>query len=201
MNMKRILPVLPIAMFFGTVACDHTPYGTQSALPPQSPTTNMAVASPVATADQPDKLVTVGDLMQSLDLRIFKTRINEPGLKSVRRIGLCAKLQNAEPTEIVSVEIADATTPGTLLIFLEASDHHGYSYRAGINYADDNGRTHKVSGVLKEAMFRNVTGVKSGTGIINQPGTAIIECNGTFHGDEAEIATTPDAAAIFVRLE
>ena len=199
--MKRKLSILPITLMFGIVGCGKT----QNAIPnaqqnlPASKSTD-AGSQRVAVVKS-GEAVTVSDLMQSLDMRIFKTRINEPGIRTVSRVTLFVKLPESEPSEVVSIAIDDTATPGTLRVFLQELPWHEYAYRASINYEDENGRSRKSSGMIEHAIFRNVVGTRTGHGLTNQPGTAIIECSGTFLGSDAEVGTTLDAAAIFVRLE
>lgn len=199
--MKRILPVFPIALMLGIVGCERKQNAPPNAAPSATKTTNVDATTVEGVVAPHTESITVSDLMQSLDMRIFKTRINGPGMQAVGRVVLFVKLPQSEASEVVSIEIDDSATPGTLRVFLQKSPWSEYAYRAGISYEGDNGHSRQASNVIKDDPFRNVVGTRTGSGITNHPGTAIIECSGTFGGSNADVATTPDAAAIFVRLE
>ncbi|HUG66295.1 MAG TPA: hypothetical protein VMM76_01010 [Pirellulaceae bacterium] len=223
--MRVIIFCCVIAAPMGMVGCDR-PQNVKSATPQQNslpktttntprrqaertedldqqnslPTTTTNTAQLKAPAGEVHDGITVADLMQTLGMRIFKTRINEPGLPTVKRVALCVKSPESQPITVVSIEIEDAATPGTLLVFLQEGRWEGYRYIGGIVYKGDNGRTSETSGLIRENPFEKVVGTRSGVGITNRPGLAIIECSGTFRGND-ELETTPDAAGIYVKVE
>lgn len=199
--MRVIIFCCAIAAPVGRVGCDR-PQNVKSATPQQNslPKTTTNTAQLKAPAGEVHDGITVADLMQTLGMRIFKTRINEPGLPTLKRVALCVKSPERQPITVVSIEIEDAATPGTLLVFLQEGRWEGYRYIGGIVYKGDNGRTSETSGPIRENPFEKVGGRRSGTGITNRPGLAIIECSGTFGGND-ELETTPDAAGIYVKVE
>jgi len=198
--MRRIVPFVTMTLISGVIGCDATQNAPPDARPNPSVDAATESGSQTSSTGGTREEITVADLMQSLGMKIFKARINEPGLQSVKRVALCLKSPGSEPSTHSSVEIDDPATPGTLLVFLQEGRDPKYPYFAGIIYQGDNGRTRETSGPIQDDPFKAVVGRQSGVGLINRPGIAIIEYSGSFRGTES-VESTSDVAAIYVKVE
>jgi len=199
--MKCFTRVLMVCLIVSAVGCRKTQDTELVRSQPSPERGEKEESRRTASLAEPAGAITIADLLQALEMEIWKEKVNEPGKPLLKHVALCVKPAGSEAHEVMSIDIANPSQPGTLLVFLQEGRWGEFGLRAGIVYHGDDGRTHTTSGVVDDP-FKEVAGLQTSRGVsIASPGIAALRCNGSFIGRREDIETTPEAAAIYVKNE
>ncbi len=138
----------------------------------------------------------ITDVLDALQLNIWKDRVNDDGSERIRKVSLCIKPKEMDPKTVLALDLPDEE-PGTLLVFLQ--DVGDRRVKLGIVYHGDNGRGGSRWNVADDP-FADVAGVAATTSVggIARVGNIVLKSSGTPGG--ADIARR-DSVAIFVKNE
>lgn len=139
--------------------------------------------------------IDITDLLDALQMNIWKARVHEDGSERIRRVALHVKPKGSNPTELLAVDLPDQQ-PGTLLVWLQTAENS--RYKVGIAYRGDNGRSGSTWKLMDDP-FADVVGVKTESSAgIGRPGIIVLKSSGTRGGSDI---TQQDSVAIYLKNE
>jgi len=150
---------------------------------------------------QPDKkdasTFEIADLLDALQMNMWKARVNEDGKEPIRKVSLCIKPKGSDPKTVLTLDLADKRHgPGTLLVFLQALGNR--RNKVGIVYHGDNGRSGSTSNLVDDP-FADFHGLTSeGSVGIGRPGIIVLKSSALPGGSDI---TQQDSVAIYLNNE
>jgi len=148
--MRRIF-LLAVPVLIACIAgYRHTPGDDASASEPQRGNN-----APQA-ANKNDPRIGVADLLEALDMKMWKARVNDDAEQRITKVTLSLKKQGSESKAVLTLDIPEAG-PGTLLVYLQ--DLPNQRDKLGIIYHGDTGRSGSTWNVVDDP-FTEVVGMK-----------------------------------------
>jgi hypothetical protein len=198
--MKCLTCVLMVGLVVSAARCQTTQDAELVRSEPIEKPAETEASRPAASAVEPAGAITIADVLEALDMEIWKEKVNQPGGPPIKHVALCVKPARSEAREVMSIDIKDPAQPGTLLVFLQEGRWGEFRFRTGIVYHGEGGFGHSTLGVVDDP-FKDPGVRTGGGGSIAHPGVVVLRCNGSFMGTREAIETTAEAAAIYVKSE
>ena len=143
-------------------------------------------------ANKNDPRIGVADLLEALDMKMWKARVNDDAEQRITKVTLSLKKQGSESNALLTHDIPEAG-PGTLLVYLQ--DLPTQRDKLGIIYHGDTGRSGSTSNVVDDP-FTEVVGMKG------SPGAAIGRRGVTVLRSSADSdVSKPQTVAYFLKGE
>ena len=173
--------------------------GCRPSSAPQSRAQTASVPA-IATSSQPDdssksessSQVTVSDILDILQLRVWKSALNDNDEEAISRALLFAKEQDSKPKLLTSIDLEGQ---GTLLVSLQDMDDS--RIKAGVTWNGADGHSMR-SDVIVDDPCRDAIGLSSSPAAIAHKGVRLLR---SANATSSDIATNPKASGLYLVLE
>lgn len=142
--------------------------------------------------------IGVEDLLDALQMEIWKADINNREQTRMKRVALCVKAAGKDHATAMEIEIADPDVAAELIVYLQHVP--GGRYRAGLVCRSTDGRERSTTGLLDDP-FKDVMGVTTESGARIARTGIIILMSSNLPAEREELETDESAVAIYLRVE
>jgi hypothetical protein len=182
--MRHILPVAVSVLLLCVAASQLTPDGDAAA-----PESQREGNTPAQAAKKRDPSIDIVDLLEALNMQMWKARVNDAADQRIKIVTLSIKQQQSDPKTVLTLDIPDGG-PGTLLVYLQ--DLRNQRCKVGIVYHGDNSRSGSTSNIVDDP-FTEVVGIwKHPSAAIGRRGVTVLRSNSNFD------ISNPETVAIFL---
>ncbi|QDU40645.1 hypothetical protein Mal4_50030 [Maioricimonas rarisocia] len=150
-----------------------------------------AAATTTEGTDSRRTQIELGDLLEALDMQMWKARVNDDPGAVIRSMKLELKQRDAGPKELMSIEVPDGE-PGTLLVYLQ--EQLGRKIKIGMVFTGDEGTGNRSSNVIDNPFTDVVVSGNTGANI-GRPGTIVLRSTAGPGGDDV---SRPESVAIYL---
>ena len=198
--MKKVLCHLSVLLGVCILGCQQQHPPLAAPVIPSKP------AEPADKSDAcHDQTIEIADVLDALDLQVWKIRVNGPGDQPVSKISLCSKLKDGDPTTELSIKLNEKQQgPATLVVTLRGgainpSGAMGRWYKAGLSYLGEDGRSYRSSNLIADPIVNSAENILPSSGRATaKPGITLLRSSNPIGAD---FESHKDTMGIYLKFE